>query len=117
MEAANTDDACRSILRPGFQPGARSLPRGERQRRESAAQSNNGTLAATDTALAYAAGDPNFGVDPNVVHVAYSNNTAGALTSTLYGIDTNTDSPVMIGGVNGVPSPNGGQLTTIGPWA
>ena len=75
---------------------------------------NNGGLSGTDTNLAYVAGDPNFGINPNVVHVAYSNNTAGATTTTLYGIDTITDTLVMIGGVNGVPSPNGGQLTTIG---
>jgi hypothetical protein len=76
---------------------------------------NNGTLAATDTPLAYAVGDPSFGFDPNVVHVAYSNNTAGATTTTLFGIDSVTNTLVMVGGPNGVPSPNGGQLTTIGP--
>jgi hypothetical protein len=76
---------------------------------------NSGTLAGTDTALAYAAGDPNVGVNPNVVHVAYNNNMAGATTTTLFGIDSGLDTLVTIGGPNGVPSPNGGQLTTIGP--
>jgi subtilisin-like proprotein convertase family protein len=37
------------------------------------------------------------------------------LTTTLFGIDSNTDSLVRIGGLDGVPSPNTGQLTTIGP--
>jgi hypothetical protein len=73
-----------------------------------------GSLAATDTPLAYAAADPNFGLNPNAVHIAYSNNTAGATTTTLFGIDSGTNSST-IGGPNGVPSPNGGQLTTIGP--
>jgi hypothetical protein len=72
-------------------------------------------LAATDTPLAYAAADPNFGLNPNIVHIAYSNNVAGATTTTLFGIDSGTNSLVTIGGPDGVPSPNGGQLTTIGP--
>ncbi|MFN0277102.1 MAG: DUF4394 domain-containing protein [Pyrinomonadaceae bacterium] len=75
---------------------------------------NDGTLAGTDTNLAYAAGDPNFGANPNVVHVAYTNNVAGASSTTLFGIDTNLNVLVRIGGVAGMPSPNGGQLTTIG---
>ena len=65
-----------------------------------------GALAATDTSLS---------PSPNVVHVAYSNNYPGVTTTTLYGIDSLTDSLVMIGGANGSPSPNGGVVTTIGP--
>jgi hypothetical protein len=75
---------------------------------------NDGTLAATDTALAYATGDSGFGVNPNVVGAAYSNNFGGATVATLYGIDSGRDVLVRVGGVNGTPSPNGGQLTTIG---
>ncbi|HEX8651360.1 MAG TPA: DUF4394 domain-containing protein [Pyrinomonadaceae bacterium] len=75
---------------------------------------NTGTVAAVDTPLAYAPGDPNEGVDPNVVDAAYTNNFSGATMTTLYGIDYLLDVLVRIGGVNGVPSPNGGQLTTIG---
>jgi len=74
-----------------------------------------GALAATDTSLAYVAGDPNVGQSPNVVHIAYSNNLPGVTTTTLYGIDVTTESLVRIGGVDGSPSPNTGQLTTIGP--
>ncbi|MES2477080.1 MAG: DUF4394 domain-containing protein [Verrucomicrobiota bacterium] len=44
-------------------------------------------VAAT-TPVAYGAGDPNFGADPNVVHHAYTNSFAGATTSQLYGIDS-----------------------------
>jgi len=76
----------------------------------------DGTIAGTDTNLAYAAGDPNFGVNPQIVHTAYSNNTPGAAATTLYGIDSGTDSLVRIGSPNGTPiSPNSGQLFTIGP--
>jgi hypothetical protein len=75
---------------------------------------NDGTLAGTDTALAYVTGDPGFGVDPRVVGVAYTNNFGGATQTTLFGIDSGRDALVRIGGINGSPSPNGGQLTTIG---
>jgi hypothetical protein len=75
---------------------------------------NDGTLIATDTVLAYAPADANFGVDPLVAHVAYTNSAVGAIVTTLYGIDSNLDILVRIGGVNGSPSPNGGLLTTIG---
>lgn len=76
---------------------------------------DSGALVATDTNLAYVAGDPGFGVNPSVVHVAYSNNQVGAATTTLFGLDSGRDTLVRIGGVDGSPSPNGGQLTTIGP--
>ena len=70
---------------------------------------------ATDVPLAYAVGDPNFGVNPAIVHVAYTNNVNGATTTTLYGIDSNLNTLVRIGGPDGVPSPNDGTLFTIGP--
>jgi Domain of unknown function (DUF4394) len=78
---------------------------------------DTGSIAGADTALAYVSGDPHFGQAPNVVHVAYTNSVAGAPagTSTVYGIDTLTDKLVRIGGPGGTPSPNTGQLTTIGP--
>ena len=74
-----------------------------------------GAISATDTNLAYAVGDPGFGSNPDVVHVAYTNARAGASSTTLFGIDVARDVLVLIGGVNGSPSPNGGLLTTIGP--
>ena len=73
-----------------------------------------GGLAGTDTNLAYVAGDPNFANNPNVTHSAYTDNFAGATTTTLYGIDAGLDILVRQGGLNGTPSPNLGGLTTIG---
>ncbi|MGV3614364.1 MAG: DUF4394 domain-containing protein [Fimbriimonas sp.] len=67
---------------------------------------NNGVLAATDTSIS--------DVNADIVAVAYTNNFAGATTTTLYGIDANSDSLVRVGGENGTPSPNGGVTTTVG---
>ena len=75
---------------------------------------NDGTLAGTDTPLSYAFGDSGAGLTPRVVGSAYSNNFDGTVVTTLFGIDSNRDVLVMQGGPNGVPSPNGGVLTTIG---
>ncbi|HQZ94796.1 MAG TPA: DUF4394 domain-containing protein [Pyrinomonadaceae bacterium] len=72
---------------------------------------NTGQLAANDTTLRYAAGDVNAGVVPRVVHIA-STTTSGVTTT--YGVDIQANTLVRVGGVNGNPSPNGGQLTTIG---
>ena len=79
---------------------------------------NNGTLAGSDTALAYASGDPNVGADPNVVGSAYTNNVNGATTTTLFAIDYVLNDLVRQGGVDvppGSPSPNTGQLFSVGP--
>ena len=76
---------------------------------------NDGTLVAADTNLAYAAGDPGAGTNPNVVHIAYDRNNPGNPATTLFGIDSLRDTLVRIGGVDGNPSPNGGQLFTVGP--
>jgi hypothetical protein len=64
--------------------------------------------AAVSPDVFYASGDPNVGVDPNIVHVAYTNNFAGATSTTLYGIDTNLDILVQIATATGA-------LTTVGP--
>ncbi|MFN0139258.1 MAG: DUF4394 domain-containing protein [Pyrinomonadaceae bacterium] len=70
---------------------------------------NDGTVAGTDTPLAYAMGDPNMGANPNVVHVAYTNSVNPApTTTTLYGIDVDTNSLVIIN------PPNAGTLNTVG---
>jgi hypothetical protein len=62
-----------------------------------------------DGTLAYAAGDANFGVNPNIVGAAYTNNFAGATSTQLFVIDTGLD-------VLALQSPaNSGVLTTIGP--
>jgi hypothetical protein len=75
---------------------------------------NDGTLAGTDTQLSYGVGDSGAGLTPRVVGSAYSNNFDGTGVTTLLGIDSNRDVLVMQGGPNGLPSPNGGVLTTIG---
>jgi hypothetical protein len=75
---------------------------------------DTGVLVATDTSLAYVAGDVAFGNSPKITHVAYTNSFAGAATTTLFGIDTtNSDVLVRIGGPGGSPSPNTGEVTTI----
>ncbi len=76
---------------------------------------NNAAVAGVDGALAYAAGDPNAGQDPNIVGSAYTNSFAGSTSTTLYGIDSNLDALVTQGSVGGAPvSPNTGQLFTVG---
>ena len=88
----------------------------------------------TDALLAFAAGDPNAGQTPKVVDAAYSNNVANATSTTLYGLEgidpdlrcqkTQTDGTVVKalclvrqGGADGAaPSPNSGQLFTLGPF-
>ncbi|HEY0710354.1 MAG TPA: DUF4394 domain-containing protein [Polyangia bacterium] len=47
--------------------------------------------------------------------VAYTNSFAGATTTTLYALDTAADVLAQIGGVGGMPSPNAGLVTRIGP--
>lgn len=67
-----------------------------------------------DTALSYAPGDVNAGKNPNVIGAAYDRNFQGTALTELYGIDSSRRTLVTIGGTDGVPSPNGGQLFTIG---
>lgn len=62
---------------------------------------DTGGLAAMDSAL-------NPG-DPNVVGAAYTNNFAGATTTTLYDIDSNADALFIQN------PPNAGTLVTVGP--
>ena len=68
----------------------------------------NANVAVT-TPVAFAAGDVNFGKDPNVVHHAYNGNILGALgTATqLRAIDSNLD--ILVTQAN-----NAGTLATIG---
>jgi len=67
-----------------------------------------GGVAATDTPLAYAAGDPNAAANPNATGSAYTNNFNGATTTTLYNIDSNLDILVTQN------PPNNGTLNTVG---
>ncbi len=76
---------------------------------------DTGGVAGTDTTLVYTTGDANVAANPNIVGVAYTNNVSGAVTTTLYGIDSNLDILVRQGSVSGAPiSPNTGQLSTLG---
>jgi hypothetical protein len=51
----------------------------------------------------------------DLVAAAYTNNFSGAAQTTLYAIDAVNDQLMLIGGVNGTPSANGGALTVVGP--
>ncbi|CAN5430431.1 hypothetical protein BH10ACI1_BH10ACI1_16540 [soil metagenome] len=76
--------------------------------------STTGVISSIDTNLAYIAGDPHAGVVPNIPNIAYKNSFAGSPSTELYGIEFGFDTLVRIGGVNANPSPNTGQVTTIG---
>ncbi len=65
----------------------------------------NGALAANDTAVAPA--------KPSAV--AYDRSVATAAATTLYAIDDVADTLNRIGGPDGLPSPNGGATTLVGP--
>ncbi|MCW5936926.1 MAG: DUF4394 domain-containing protein [Fimbriimonadaceae bacterium] len=68
---------------------------------------NDGTVLL-DGNLAFASGDVNFGANPNIVASAYTNNFAGAQSTTLYNIDSNLD--VLV-----IQNPaNSGALVTVG---
>jgi hypothetical protein len=69
---------------------------------------DDGTVAAVDTNLAYAAGDPGAGTNPNVGGSGYTNNFAGATSTTLYDIDNARHALVTQN------PPNDGTLTTVG---
>ena len=71
---------------------------------------NVGTGATTvDGTLAYAAGDANFGANPNITEAAYTNNDNNPATgTTLYYIDEVLNTLVT------TTNPNGGALSTVG---
>ena len=74
-----------------------------------------GALVTNDGLLTFDAADVNSDSDPFISDVAYTNNTAGATTTTLYGYDYLLDVIVRIGSVNGTPvSPNAGTVFTVG---
>jgi hypothetical protein len=69
---------------------------------------DNGTVAAVDTNLAYAPGDPGAGTNPSVAGSAYTNSFAGATSTTLFDIDNARHALVIQN------PPNDGTLTTVG---
>jgi hypothetical protein len=65
-------------------------------------------VVTAQTNVAAQASDEGATTSPNIVHLAYNNNTAGAPTTTLFGIDTGRDRLVTFA------NPSNGQYTTIG---
>jgi hypothetical protein len=74
--------------------------------------------ACYETNVAYAAGDINFGKTPNITGASYDQNCPPTecppTLPTLYDIDSSRDALVRQGGIMGSPSPDNGQLFTIG---
>jgi hypothetical protein len=70
-----------------------------------------------DTSVDFAAADPNQNNSNSPNSIAYSNNQAGALSTTLYGVVSgNGPQVVRIGSPGGSPvSPNSGLMFTVGP--
>lgn len=62
-----------------------------------------------DLELAYVAGDPNAGKNPNIVAIGYTNNVPTASTTALFGLDSGLNTLVTFAG-----NPNAGQLVTVG---
>ena len=75
---------------------------------------DTGLLVAADTPLSYDPADPDAGADPNVVALACTRPFVGATTTTAFAIDTDADSLVRLGGLDGVLSADGGVLFTVG---
>ena len=76
-----------------------------------------GAVAATDPALAYAAGDVAAGKSPQVAAAAYTYNKSNDKLTTNYAIDLKLGTLVSQGskeGVNPAVSPNTGRLFTVG---
>ncbi|MBL0871053.1 MAG: DUF4394 domain-containing protein [Phycisphaerales bacterium] len=66
------------------------------------------TNTLTDGQLNYVTGDVNFGINPNIVAAAYTNNFRGATSTTLYVLDSNLDILAIQN------PPNAGGLMTVG---
>ncbi len=82
---------------------------------------DSGAVESVDTPLAFASGDPNAGRAPFVSAAAYTNNTGGATSTTLYtiinGNGSGPESTVLatLGSQAGSPVSAGtGQLFTVG---
>lgn len=70
---------------------------------------DTGVVSNRDTTLAYAATDINAAFNAYIVGTAYTNSVIAPRSTTLYAIDSN------LGILTTLPSPNGGQLFTVGP--
>jgi len=65
-------------------------------------------VVTAQTNVAAQASDEGASSAPNIVHLAYNNNTAGSPNTTLFGIDTGRDRLVTFA------NPSNGQFTTVG---
>jgi hypothetical protein len=65
-------------------------------------------VVTAQTNVAAQANDEGAGSAPNIVHLAYNNNTPGAPSPTLFGIDTGRDRLVTFA------NPSNGQYSTVG---
>jgi truncated hemoglobin YjbI len=74
-----------------------------------------GTVVDFDATAAGVQGDTNLTPAGEVVAASYTGSVAGATKTTLYVIDAASDTFARQGGVDGMPSPNLGVLTTVGP--
>jgi hypothetical protein len=76
---------------------------------------DGGLLGPGGGALAYAPGDPNAGASPVPFGAGYSNQYAGATSSTMYVVDSATDSLAIQGSPDSSTPGSDGQLHTVGP--
>jgi uncharacterized protein (TIGR03437 family) len=75
-----------------------------------------GALVTPDGNLIYGPGDNFAGQTPVGVAAAYTNSFAGTTSTTLFLIDPSKNTLARQGSAGGAPiSPNGGQVSTIGP--
>jgi len=78
------------------------------------ANPDTGAVIQADTFIRYPPGDDHANHNPpGIVSLAYSNNVAGATSTTLYAWDFTRDIFCNVGGIGGVPSANLGALHTI----
>lgn len=92
-----------------FNPTVDRIRLASRTRQNYRLNPNDGTLAATDGTLTYAPSPEQYAASiPQVVAVAYTNNFAGAATTTLYNYDFGLN---ILGIIN---PPNNGTVNSIG---
>ena len=72
-------------------------------------------LTSQDTPLEFVADGPGmFFNPPFAIGAAYSNNFAGATSTTLYAYEMQSDFVTTVGGIDGNPSADGGQMFFVG---
>jgi VCBS repeat-containing protein len=86
---------------------------GPQQRQNLLIDPNSGAFT-TESAFHYRAGDLEQGHDPQLTALAYTNEVAHATTTTLYAFEEfNARDLSIVGGPNGNPSPDTGELSTV----